>query len=168
MIVQTYLYSVKVALQIVDSTIFKTRNRIMYANPITVYQGIDTPVLVTVKNQDQKSVAVANYRFLAEIQDPVNKVAVATYVVEWTDASRGQGKFLMDRTTVDNLEQRFYTLTFRATDINSNVDQPIYIDSNYGVPIDLKVKPAYYNASANAGTTTNINAGDTLLDGGKA
>ena len=168
MIVQTYLYSIKVVVQLVDPAIFDTRNRRMYANPITVYQGIDNPVQVVVKNQDQKAVSVAAYTLLAEIQDPLNKVAVATYPVTWRDIERGKGLFVLDKETVNNLEQRFYTLTFRATNLDTGIDQPIYVDDNYGVPIDLKVLPAYYNTASGAGTTTNINAGDTVLDGGKA
>ena len=38
-----------------DPTI-KTRNRVVYSRPITVYQGIDNPIQVVVKNQDQKNV----------------------------------------------------------------------------------------------------------------
>jgi len=41
------------------------------------------------------------------------------------------------------LEQRFYKLTFSAN-TSGNV-KPIYIDDNYGVPLDLEILPAFYS-----------------------
>lgn len=168
MIIQTYLYTNKVVAQIVDPTIFTTRNRVVYTRPVTVYQGIDNPMQVVVKNQDQKYVDVTLYNMIADIQDPANKVSVATFPVNWTNSDLGQGTFTLDRITVDSLEQRFYTLTFRVININTNKEQPIYVDSSYGVPLDLRVLPAYYNADGSAETIINTNAGDTILDGGGA
>ena len=146
MIIQTYLYSNKVVVQIIDPAIFTTRNRVVYTRPVTVYQGIDNPMQVVVKNQDQKSVNTSQYTLLAEIQDPANKVAVASFPVSWTNTTTGLGTFIIDRITVDALEQRFYTLTFKVVNTTTLVEQPIYVDSNYSVPLDLKVLPAYFAA----------------------
>jgi hypothetical protein len=169
MIIQTYLYSNKVVAQIVDPSIFTTRNRVVYSRPVTVYQGIDNPMQVLVKNQDQKYVNVTNYIMVAEIQDPSNKVSVATFPITWANVTLGQGNFVIDRATVDELEQRFYKLTFRTINTVTSLEQPIYVDSDYDVPLDLKVMPAYYNGEVgNADTTYNINAGDVVLDGGGA
>ncbi len=168
MIIQTYLYSNKVVAQIIDPAIFTTRNRVVYARPVTVYQGIDNPMQVVVKNQDQKAVDVTNYSMVAEIQDPNNKVAVATYALTWVDALTGRGAFTLDKATVNSLEQRFYKLTFKTVNTVTHVEQPIYVDDNYSVPLDLKVLPAYHNTGADAGTEINTNAGDTILDGGHA
>jgi hypothetical protein len=170
MIIQTYLYSNKVVAQIVDPTIFTTRNRVVYARPVTVYQGIDNPMQVLVKNQDQKYVDVTNYSMVAEIQDPNNKVAVATFPITWANVTLGQGNFTIDKAMVNSLEQRFYKLTFRTVNTVNGIEQPIYVDSDYDVPLDLKVLPAYYNMDAPTGafTVINPNAGDTILDGGAA
>ena len=146
MIIQTYLYSNKVVVQIIDPAIFTTRNRVVYTRPVTVYQGIDNPMQVVVKNQDQKSVNTSQYTLLAEIQDPANKVAVASFPVSWTNTTTGLGTFIIDRITVDALDQRFYTLTFKVVNTTTLVEQPIYVDSNYSVPLDLKVLPAYFAA----------------------
>jgi hypothetical protein len=168
MIIQTYLYINKVVAQIVDPAIFTTRNRVVYARPVTVYQGIDNPMQVLVKNQDQKYVDTTVYEMIAEIQDPNNRVAVASFPITWINSATGQGSFLLDRKTIDSLEQRFYKLTFRVVNTTTHIEQPIYVDSNYGVPLDLKVLPAYYNADVDAETVINTNAGDTILDGGGA
>ena len=144
MIIQTYLYSNKVVAQIVDPTIFTTRNRVVYARPVTVYQGIDNPMQVLVKNQDQKYVDMTGYSMQVDIQDPNNQVLVKSYVVTWTDIAKGFGNFVLDQTTVDGLEQRFYKLTFRTISDSDQSQKPVYIDDNYDVPLDLKVLPAYY------------------------
>jgi len=168
MIIQTYLYSNKIVVQVVDPTIFTTRNKVVYTRPITVYQGIDNPMQIMVKNQDQKAVNVANYSMLAEIQDPANKVAVASFPVNWGSVSTGIGNFTIDRLTVDSLEQRFYTITFKVVNTATLVEQPIYVDGDYGVPLTFRVLPAYYNAGLDADSIINTNAGDTILDGGGA
>ena len=52
--IQTYLYNQTVDVQILESEIFTVRNRAVYVRPIKLYQGIDNPVVVKIKNQDQK------------------------------------------------------------------------------------------------------------------
>ena len=56
--VKAFIYDQKVEVQILDTTIFTTRNRIVYSRPIKVYQGIDNPLQIIVKNQDQKNFKV--------------------------------------------------------------------------------------------------------------
>lgn len=149
MIIQTYLYSQKAVVQILDPNIFATRNHNVYANPITAYQGIDNPVQVVVKNQDQKSIDLTGFDMTAEIQDPVNKVSVKSYAVTWTDQVRGRGNFVLDQATIDQLEQRFYNLTFKVTSQADGTVRPAYLDDALSVPLDLKILPAYYPAALN-------------------
>ena len=144
MIIQTYLYSNKVVVQLTDPTIFTTRNRVVYARPVTIYQGIDNPIQVIVKNQDQKPIDLTGYTMQADIQDPNNAVLVGSFPVTWANQEQGLGNFTIDQATVDGLEQRFYKLTFKAVSEADQTSRPIYIDDNFGVPLDLKVLPAYY------------------------
>lgn len=130
-----------------DSTIFTTRNRVVYSRPIKVYQGIDNPIQVVIKNQDQKKVNLTGYAMRADIQDPTNKITVASYAVTWGNGGNialGQGQFTIDSTTVNSLEQRFYKLTFRTINQDTDAEKPVYVDDNYGVPLDLEILPAYY------------------------
>ena len=159
--VKTYLYPNLVEVQVFDPTIFTTRNRQVYSRPIKVYQGIDNPVQVIVRNQDQKGVNLTGSNMLASIQDPTNQVTVISYPVIFSDITRGLGSFVLDRETIDGLEQRFYKLTFSTTFIETDVSRPVYIDDNYGVPLDLEVLPAYYQ------TTSAPSGSDTYtMDGG--
>jgi hypothetical protein len=159
--VKAYLYPNTAEVQVFDPTIFTTRNRQVYSRPIKVYQGIDNPVQVIIKNQDQKSVNLTGYTMQAQIQDPVNQVTINTYAVTFSDITKGIGICILDATTLSSLEQRFYKLTFRTIKDSDNSQQPIYVDDNYGVPLDLEILPAYYSI-----TEAVPSIDDTVFDGG--
>jgi len=146
-VVKAYLYPNTVEVQIFDPLIFNVRNRVVYSRPIKVYQGIDNPVQVLIKNQDQKSVDLTGYSVQALIQDPTNQVTVGIYPVSWDNVTLGRGNFTLDNTTIDGLEQRFYKLTFKTIRNSDNVEGPLYIDDNYGAPLDLEILPAYYSST---------------------
>ena len=143
--VKTYLYPNTAEVQVFDPTIFTTRNRQVYSRPIKVYQGIDNPIQVIVKNQDQKGVDLTGSSMTAQIQDPTNQTTISSYPVTWENIMLGQGNFTLDRATIDSLENRFYKLTFSAN--TAGTVTPVYIDDNYGVPLDLEVLPAYYSTT---------------------
>jgi len=159
--IKTYLYPNTAEVQIVDPSIFTTRNRQVYSHPIKVYQGIDNPVQVLVKNQDQKNVNLTGYTVQASIQDPTNQVTIETYAVTFANVAIGQGTFTLDRGTINTLENRFYKLTFKTIKTSDSTEQPVYIDDNYGVPLDLEVLPAYW-AEAVAQDSEVIIDGGTL------
>jgi len=159
--VKLYLYPNLVELQVVDPSIFTVRNRIVYSREITVYQGIDNRIQIVTKNQDQKYVDMSGYSIQADIQDPTNQVTVVSLAVTYTDVSKGVAYFVIPRDIVNTLEQRFYKLTFKAIQVDTNIERPIYIDDNYGVPLDLKVLPAYESRVATQPTIERI-----IIDGG--
>lgn len=159
--IKTYLYPNTAEVQLFDPAIFTTRNQQVYSRPIKVYQGIDNPIQVVVKNQDQKSVDLTGSTVTASIQDPTNQVTIKSYAVTWANIQLGQGTFTFDANTINSLEQRFYKLAFSSTVTSTDVTRPVYIDDNYGVPLDLEVLPAYYETSA------TLPGSDTYsLDGG--
>lgn len=158
--VKAYVYNNKVEVQVLDTTIFTVRNRKVYSRPIKIYQGIDNPIQVIVKNQEQKAVNLSGYTLQADLQDPINQVAVVSVGVEWLDITKGQGRILIAREDIDGLEQRFYKLTFRTIKISDNTEKPTYIDDNYGVPLDVEIEQAYYQLAQ------GIPAVDYVVDGG--
>jgi hypothetical protein len=157
--VKAYLYPNLAEVQVFDPAIFTTRNRQVYSRPIKVYQGVDNPIQVIIRNQDQKKINLTGYTVQAAIQDPTNQVTVETYAVTFANIATGQGTFTIDRATINTLEQRFYKLTFKTNFTADNTEQPVYIDDNYGVPLDLQVLPAYYADSASDDT-------EVIFDGG--
>lgn len=159
--IKTYLYPNTAEVQIIDPTVFATRNRIVYNRTIKVYQGIDNPIQVLVKNQDQKSYNLSGFALQADIQDPTNQVTVESFAVTFSNIALGQGSFTISKETVDSLEQRFYKVTFRTINQVTNAEQPVYVDDNYGVPLDLQVLPAYYSDFAPSPGVDN-----SVIDGG--
>ena len=131
----------------------------MYNRPIKVYQGIDNPVQVSVLNQDQKKVDLTGYTVQASIQDPTNQVTINTYAVTFANITLGQGNFTLDADTLNSLENRFYKLTFKTVKTADNTEAPMYIDDNYGVPLDLEILPAYYAETSSEET-------EVIFDGG--
>ena len=72
----------------------------------------------------------------------VNQVTVMSYPVTWANIQLGQGNFTLDANTINGMQQRVYKLTFSTTVTVGDVTSPVYIDDNYGVPLDLEVLPA--------------------------
>ena len=142
-----------------DPAVFTTRNRQVYSRPIKVYQGIDNPVQVIVKNQDQKNVNLTGYTVQASIQDPTNQVTIETYAVTFANVAVGQGTFTLDKGTINTLENRFYKLTFKTIKTSDSTERPVYIDDNYGVPLDLEILPAYWAETVAQDT-------EVIIDGG--
>jgi hypothetical protein len=157
--IKTYLYNQIAEVQIMDPAVFTTRNRQVYSRPIKVYQGIDNPVQVIVKNQDQKNVNLTGYTVQASIQDPTNQVTIETYAVTFANVAVGQGTFTLDKDTINTLENRFYKLTFKTIKTSDSTEQPVYIDDNYGVPLDLEILPAYWAETVAQDT-------EVIIDGG--
>jgi hypothetical protein len=147
--IKAYLYDQKVEVQILDTAIFTVRNRQVYSHPIKVYQGIDNPIQVVIKNQDQKKANVSTYRVQVDIQDFTNNVTVWSGNVNFDanlggNIQQGRGVITITSATLANLEQRLYNLTTRTIS-NTNVQRPVYIDDNHGAVLDLEVLPGYLN-----------------------
>jgi uncharacterized protein YukJ len=144
--IQCYLYANVVEVQIWDSTIFSPRNRVVYSRPIKVYQGIDNPLQIVVKNQDQKSVNITGYLMQLDIQDPLAKGSVESLAVEITDFTKGYGTVTIPRDVVNSLALRKYKLTMKLIEVSSNKERPLYMDDNFTAPIDLEVLPGWYES----------------------
>ena len=140
---KVYLYPLIVKVQIPDPMVFTTRNNIVYAHPIKVYQGIDNPIQLLILNQDNKSIDLTDNEIWVSIQDPVNKITVVSYKVAWADITKGHGTITIDTITLSTMDQRFYKLAIKKINIATNASTPAYVDANYGVPLDLEVLPGY-------------------------
>ena len=120
----------------------------MYSRPIKIYQGIDNPLQIVVKNQDQKAINVTGYAVQVDIQDPLSQTSVESLAVTLTNAAKGLGTVTVPRDTVNALEQRFYKIVVKIIHLSDNVERPLYTDSNYGAALDLEVLPGWYESMA--------------------
>jgi len=143
--IDIFWYKNILEVQVQDPAIFTTRNRIVYSRPIKIYQGIDNPIHIVAKNQDQKPVDFTGYIMTVEIQDPENEITVASYSVNFVTINKGLGTFTIPKDTVNALDQRHYQLTARLINSATNAENPLYIDDNYSVAVPLQVLSAYYS-----------------------
>jgi len=146
--IQSYLYPNIVEVQFLDPSIFTTRNRVVYNRPIKIYQGIDNPLQIVVRNQDQKAIDVTGYAVQVDIQDPLSQTSVESLAVTIIDAARGLGTVTVPRDLTNALEQRFYKIVVKIVHLADNIERPLYIDSNYGAALDLQVLPGWYESMA--------------------
>ena len=140
-----FLYKNILEVQVLDPAIYSVRNRIVYAKTIKVYQGIDNPIHIVTKNQEQKPADLTGHLMQVEIQDPENQVTVAAFAVSFVTQNKGLGTFTIPKDTVNALDQRLYHLTARLTNSTTNAVNPLYIDDNYSVAVPLQVLGAYYS-----------------------
>lgn len=160
-VIQSYLYDNKVTVQFLDPTVTSVRNPIVYSRTIKVYKGIDNPLRVVILNQDQKPYDMTGYNVIMGIQNSEAQTTVASFTVDLDDTDPTFGTVTIDRDTMDNLVKRHYKLTFKATNIDTNVDRPMYADDNWGVLLDLEVLPAYWSTTS---TPTATDGGDGSID----
>ncbi len=140
--ITTYLYDNKVSVQILDLTLAAaTRNRVVYSRPVKIYKGIDNPIVLEIKNQDQKPIDLTGMSIIVHIQDPDAVNAIATISAGVTNAAAGRATFTVPAATVNGLTQRFYKILVKT--INTEQSRPAYIDQNYGIALDLEVLPGY-------------------------
>jgi len=144
--INTYLYPNIIIAQFVDPTIFTTRNRTVYTRTIKIYQGIDNPLQVQVKNQDQKPIDTTNYLVQVDIQDMDSQGSVESLAVTMINATKGLGTVTIPRAVVNALEQRRYKLNVKLITIANNQERPLYVDDNYGVMAELEVLPGWYES----------------------
>jgi len=165
--ITSYLYVQKLNIEVLDFSlpIITTRNRVVYSRPIKVYQGIDNPIQLVVKNQDQKPVNLTGYTVQIDIQDPNNQLTAYSFTANgsgaYSNLTIGTTTVLFTTAILNSLDQRFYKITTRLIKNSDNTQAPLYIDDNYGVPLDLEVLPAYYSS-----TTVVQNLGETVIDPG--
>lgn len=143
--ITTYLYDNIIDVQILDTGLaLDIRNRTVYSRPIKIYQGIDNPLVISVKNQDQKPVNLTGYSVQVAIQDPVNQTQVTSFTATVTNAAKGIGSFVIPAAVANDLSRRFYKLTVKTVRQSDNQTRPAYIDQNYSVSLDLEVLEGYY------------------------
>ena len=150
-----------IEVQVIDPTIFSTRNRIVYARNIKIYQGIDNPIHVVTKNQDQKAVDLTGYDLQVDIQDPESEVTVETFTVNFVTQNKGLGTFTIPASVVNGLDRRHYELTVKLINLGSADETPLYIDDNYSIRLPLQVLSGFYSNTPVG--TTNI---EGVIDAG--
>lgn len=135
-----------IEVQVLDLAHFKTRNRIVYSRTIKIYAGIDNPIHIVIKNQDQKPVDATGYTLQLDIQDMEIAASVASIAVTYVDVTKGLAVATIPKATVDTLTRRYYHITLKKVDTETSDEMPTYIDDNYGAMLPLEVLPGWYQS----------------------
>jgi hypothetical protein len=143
--IEIFHYKNILNVQVIDPAIYTTRNRIVYSRTIKIYQGIDNPIHVVAKNQEQKPADLTGYDVRVDIQDPENALTVETFTVTFVAQDKGLSTFTIPKNVVNALDQRHYEFTVKLVNLDTNDEAPLYIDDNYSVRLPLQVLPAYYD-----------------------
>ncbi len=160
--IETFLYKNILNLQVIDPTVFSIRNRIVYSKTIKIYQGIDNPIHVVTKNQEQKPANLTGYDLQVDIQDPLSEQTVESFTVNFTTQNKGLGMFTIPTAVVNALDLRHYELTVKLINLSTNDESPLYIDDNYSVRLPLQVLSGYYSSSP-----VGVNLTSGIIDAGQ-
>jgi hypothetical protein len=161
--IDVFWYKNILEIQVIDPAIFSTRNRIVYSRTIKIYQGIDNPIHIVTKNQDQKAVDLTGYDVQVDIQDPENELTVETFTVNFVTQNKGLGVFTIPASVVNALDQRHYELTVKLINLTSDDETPMYIDDNYGARLPVQVLSGYYSNTP----VLPLNIVDGVVDAGE-
>ena len=160
--ITSYLYDQTIQLQLLDwNPEITTRYRTVYNRPIKIYQGIDNPLKIQVKNQDQKPVNLYGYDLQLDIQDPVIENAIVSISCDWANANVGIATVTIDKNTVNALDQRLYKATVKRIELVTNAERPLFMDDNFTAQLDLEVLPGWYESAAQTPLP------DFIIDGGE-
>ena len=160
--IELFSYKNIINLQVIDPTIYSTRNRIVYSRTIKIYQGIDNPIHVVVKNQDQKPADMTGYDIQVDIQDIENAITAEAFTVDFVQQDKGLGVFTIPKDIVNRLEQRHYELTCKTIKLDDNKETPLYSDDNYSLRLPLQVLSGFYDNTPDLPTLVEgvIDAGE--------
>lgn len=145
--IQSYLYDNIILVQILDQAKFSPpRNRTVYSQPIKVYQGIDNPLQIVVRDQQQKAASLSGYTMQMDIQDPFEKGAVESLAVTIDNAATGKCSVTIPRATTVALKQRMYYATLKLINTTTNAERPLYMDDNFGAQLKIEILPGWYES----------------------
>lgn len=140
-IIQSYLYTPKIRIQISDMGVTNIQERRVYNHVIQLYKGTDNPVQVRFLNQDQKKVDVTNYTFVVAVMNTDQGQTIFYPTLTVTDAAAGQGTVTITEEQMNNLDAMRYTLAIKGT-VNG-VEAPVYSDDNFNMSVDLQVNDGF-------------------------
>jgi hypothetical protein len=141
-------------------TITRTENRQLYSETIKLYKGVDNPVRLLVRNQDQKPVNLAPFDLVVDLIDPYNKIVVASYTASKLNLAKGIAEIVVAAQDLAEIESRFHQFSVKKV-VAGQDDRISYIDSYYNAILPVEIHDAYlpYNpTSLDLGETADPNA----------
>lgn len=147
-VITSYLYDNKITIQILeDDDTIKTRNKVVYNRTLDIYRGMDNPVTIQFKNQDQKPVNITNYSITGYVIDILNSNVMSNVSVTVSNATIGTASVTLTEELISNLTQNKYKLAFKAVNTVTSSERPVYSDDNYGLYQEFNIKDGIPNTT---------------------
>lgn len=135
----------------------KTRNRVVYNRTIDVYKGVDNPITIQFKNQDQKPVNLSLYTLSGYLISLSNNTIISNVPVTIANVVTGTASITLTEELLDVLTENKYKLAFKALKesldpFEASVESPVYADDNYGLYQEINVKTGFPGSAVYAPT----------------
>lgn len=140
-----YLYHQILKLQFREGGLLTTEDRTVYAKPLTIYKGIDNPIKVVVKNQDQKTVDLTGLTVYVEMLTRPGGDYIGTFTAEATatdDRTKGRLTITVPASLINPIVAGWYHFLVKYVDGSGN-NLPAYNDDNYGIAIPVYLHEGY-------------------------
>lgn len=136
---KTTTYLVTQNHSVVYSTIGSTpnRNMTMYARNLKVYKGANNPLVIEMKNNDQKAVDITGKTFVFNILDQQDRVTLISKTGTIINASKGKVQFDITESDLMKVDGQF--LNYSILDNTSGERGVIYVDDHYGAKGNIEV-----------------------------
>ena len=113
------------------------RNMTMYARNLKVYKGADNPIVIEIKNNDQKPVDITGKTFVFNILDQDERKTLISRTGTTVNASKGKVKFTISESDLLNVSGQF--LNYSILETTSGTRGAIFVDDQYGALGNIEV-----------------------------
>jgi len=129
---------------VVYTTIGSTpnRNMTMYARNLKVYKGAKNPIVIEMKNNDQKAVDITGKTFVFNILDQEERQTLVSKGGTITSALKGRVQFDITESDLQKVSGSF--LNYSILDNTSGERGVIYVDDQFGAMGNIEVVDGPY------------------------
>ena len=113
------------------------RNMTMYARNLKVYKGADNPIVIEIKNNDQKPVDITGKTFVFNVLDQDERKTLISRTGTTVNASKGKVRFNISENDLLNVSGQFLNYSKKKTTEGSR--GAVFVDDQYGALGNIEV-----------------------------
>ena len=113
------------------------RNMTMYARNLKVYKGADNPIVIEIKNNDQKPVDITGKTFVFNVLDQDERKTLISRTGTTMNASKGKVKFTISESDLLNVSGQF--LNYSILETTTGTRGAVFVDDQYGALGNIEV-----------------------------
>lgn len=113
------------------------RNMTMYARNLKIYKGADNPIVIEMKNSDQKPVDITGKTFVLNILDQEERKTLVSRTGNNINNSKGKVKFTITESDLLNVSGQF--LNYSILENTSGNRGAVFVDDQYGAMGNIEV-----------------------------